>query len=199
MVEILDAAVDDALPEARRRHPLPEPIPGALLGTLVRDGAREIALSRAFEGQTLCTVPGPNMALFLLTRDGLLRIRIRKLPDPELRAPDADQLELEFPGDYADTSLFGQVPELALFWAVKGEALYRVILAAPEGWDDEASLSSWFGAVEVHAPAIRTLAWPPPDRPIKVVARAEDTDDLDDVIHPQQKLDSQGEVPGDAG
>jgi hypothetical protein len=50
MVEVLEAAVDDALPEARRRHPLPGAIPGALLGALVRDGAREIALSTVFEG-----------------------------------------------------------------------------------------------------------------------------------------------------
>jgi hypothetical protein len=198
MVEILEAAVDDALPEARRRHPLPEPIPGALLGALVRDGAREIALSRVFEGQTLRATAAPNMALHLMTRNGLLRIRTRKLPDSELRVAGEDQLELEFPDDYADTSLFGEVPELALFWAVKGDALYRVILAAPVGWEDEASLSTWYGAVELHAPAVRTLIWPPPGRPTRATPDdADKADDLDDLIVPQPKPDTEEEAPGD--
>jgi hypothetical protein len=199
MVEILEAAVDDALPEARRRHPLPEPIPGALLGTLVRDGAREIALSKVFEGQTLRAAAGPNMALHLFTHDNLLRIRTRKLPDPEQWVPDEDQLELEFPDNYADNSLFGQVPELGLFWAVKGEALYRAILAAPMGWE-EGLLSTWYGAVELHPPKVRTLVRPSPKRP--AVGEADGsykTDDMDDLIRPTSKPDKQQETPGDAG
>jgi hypothetical protein len=199
MVEILEAAVDDALPEARRRHPLPEPIPGGLLGPLVRDGAREIALSEVFDGQTLRAAAGPNMALHLLTHDDLLRIRTRKLPDPEQRVPDADQLELEFPDDYADNSLFGPVPELALFWAVKGEALYRVILAAPMGWE-EGLLSTWYGAVELHPPLVRTLVRPSSRRPGAGMGdRSDKTDDMDDLIRPTQKPDKQQETPGDAG
>ena len=200
MAEILEASVDDALPEVRRRHPLPEGIPGPLLGALVRDGAREIALSRVFEGQTLRATPAPNMALHLITRDDLLRIRTRKLPDPEQRVPVEEQLELEFPDSYADTSLFGQVPELALFWAVKGEALYRVILAAPMGWDDETSLSTWYGAVEVHPPAVRTLLQPPPGMSTKATrSEAVQVDDLDGEVLPLVKPeDEEKETPGDA-
>ncbi len=195
MVEILEAAVDDALPEARRRHPLPEPIPGALLGPLVRDGAREVALSPVFHGQSLRAAPGPNMSLHLITWDNLLRIRTRKLPDPEQRVLRDDQLELDLPEDYAETSLFGQVPELALFWAVKGEALYRVILAAPVGWDDEASLTTWYGAVEVRAPEVRTLIRPSPASPPAVTPV--EIDDLDDVIQRQPELhDKDEEAPG---
>jgi hypothetical protein len=200
MVEILEAAVNDALPEARRRHPLPGSIPGALLGPLVRDGAREIALSTVFERQTLRATPAPNMALHLITRDDLLRIRTRKLPDPEQPVPTDEQLELQYPDDWANTSLFGQVPELALFWAVKGEALYRVILAAPVGWEDEASLTTWYGAVEIKAPAVRTLLWPLPGKPTRPAQAAmSQPDDLDDVIRPQVKPDTEeDEVPGNA-
>jgi hypothetical protein len=199
MVEILEAAVNDSLPEGRRRHPLPGAIPGPLLSPLVRDTAREIALSKVFEGQTLRATPGLNMSLHLLTRDNLLRIRTRKLPDPEQPVPDEDQLELEFPDDYADNSLLGQVPDLALFWAVKGEALYRVVLAAPAGWDDEASLCTWYGAVEVHAPAVRTLLWPVPGMPTTSAKRpVSQPDDLADLIHPLDKQDTEEEAPGDA-
>lgn len=194
MVEVLEAAVDDALPEARRRHPLPEAVPGALLGALVRDGAREIALSTAFEGQTLRAVAAPNMALHLVTRDELLRIRIRKMPDPEQPVPADDQLEL-FPDEYADVSLFGEVPELALFWAVKGEALYRAVLAAPAGWDDEASLCTWYGAVELHASAVRTLVWPSTGT---TGGGAAMVDDLDDLIVPQLRPKDEEEAPGEA-
>jgi hypothetical protein len=136
------------------------------------------------------------MALHLLTWDNLLRIRTRKMPDPEQPVPADDQLELDFPDDYAATSLYGQVPELALFWAVKGEALYRVVLAAPAGWDDEASLSTWYGAAEVHAPAVRTLVWPLSDQPTAPGPR--DQDDLDDVVRRQPELDTQEDAQGDA-
>jgi hypothetical protein len=199
MVEVLETAVDEALPEARRRHPLPQAVPGALLGTLVRDGALAIALSAAFEGQTLRAAAAPNLGLHLVTRDSLLRVRIRKMPDPEQRVPAQEQLELElFPDGYADVSIFGAMPELALFWAVKGEALYRVVLAAPEGWDDEASLSTWYGAVELHAPAVRTLVWPDPAAANSIRADgATVADDLDDLIVPQRPEEGQ-EAPGDA-
>jgi hypothetical protein len=195
MVEVLEAAVDDALPEARRRHPLPGAIPGALLGALVRDGAREIALSTAFEGQTLRAVAAPNMALHLVTRDELLRIRIRKMPDPEQPVPADEQLEL-FPDDYAEVSLFGEIPELALFWAVKGEALYRAVLAAPAGWEDEVSLTTWHGAVELHTPAVRTLIRPTASTSASGAAVA---DDLDDLIVPQLGPEDEEEAPGEAG
>lgn len=201
MFEILEASIDDALPEARRRHPLPEVIHGTLLGTLVRDGARGIALSRAFEGQSLRAVPAPNMALHLLTRDDLLRIRVRKLPDPELPVPCMGLgLDLGLPDDYAEISLWGPLPELALFWAVKGEALYRVVLAAPVGWD-EPLLTTWYAAVEIQAPAVRRLPLlqPPPSGSSRPT---EDTisqpDDLDDLILPQEKPDTDEEAPGDA-
>jgi hypothetical protein len=196
MVEIFGAAVNDSLPEARRRHPLPGPIPGALLGTLVRDAACDIALSRAFAGQSLRAAKGPNLSLQLWTRDNLLRIRARKAPDPEQPVPQEEQLELDLPDDYASNSLYGQVPELALFWAVKGEALYRVILAAPFGWDDEVSLSTWYGAVEVPAPAEPSLVWPPPDRPTR--AESPEDDDLEDLIQRQDDDDRPEEAPGDA-
>lgn len=200
MVEILEAAVGESLPEARRRHPLPEKVPGELLSPLVRDTARKIALSKVFEGQTLRAVPGRSMGLHLMTRDDLLRIRTRKLPNPEQQVPGAEQLELEFPEDYAENSLYGQVPELALLWAVKGEALYRLVLAAPEGFDDEDSLSAWYGAVEIRPPATRTLIWPPPGAPTPTPPRGpNDADDLDDLIqrqvHPDEEDD---EAPGDA-
>jgi hypothetical protein len=196
MVEIFGAAVDDSLPEARRRHPLPEAIPGALLGTLVRDAACDIVLSPAFAGQSLRAARGPNLSLQLWTHDNLLRIRARKAPDPEQRVPQEEQLELDLPDDYASSSLYGQVPELALFWAVKGEALYRVILAASLGWDDEVSLSTWHAAAEVSAPAEPSLAWPPPDRPTGT--EPPEDDDLEDLIHLQQEDDKSKEAPGDA-
>ena len=195
MVEVLEAAVDDALPEARRRHPLPGAIPGALLGALVRDGAREVALSTAFEGQTLRAAAAPNMALHLVTRDELLRIRIRKMPDSEQPVSADEQLEL-FPDDYTEVSLFGEIPELALFWAVKGEALYRAVLAAPAGWEDEVSLTTWYGAVELHAPAVRTLIWPITGTSDGGAAAA---DDLDDLIVPQLGPEEEQEASGEAG
>jgi len=205
MVEVLEAAVNDSLPEARRRHPLPGRVPGELLSPLVRDTARKIALSKVFEGQTLRAVPGRSMGLHLMTRNDLLRIRTRKLPDPEQRVPDAEQLELEFPDDYAENSLYGQVPELALLWAVKGEALYRLVLAAPVGFDDEVSLSTWYGAVEIRPPATRTLLWPPPGAatptPRHGISNVDDLDDLDDLIQRQVNPDEEKkreEGPGDA-
>jgi hypothetical protein len=204
MVEILETSVNDALPEARRRHPLPGAIPGALLGPLVRDGAREIALSKVFEGQSLRAAPAPNMALHLFTRDELLRIRVRKLSDPEQPVPTPELLglEMDLPDDYAEESLFGPLPQLALFWAVKGEALYRVVLAAPVGWDDETSLRTWHAAVDIAAPAVRRLPLlrPVPSRPTwtTITVNLTNQDDLDDLILPQDEPDTEEEAPGDA-
>jgi hypothetical protein len=208
MVEVLEAAVDDAVPEARRRHPLPELVPGELLGTLVRDTARKIALA-TYDSQTLCATPSTNLSLHLWTRDGLLRIRVRKLPNQEQGITDDDQLELEFPDDYVENSLFGQVPELALFWVVRGEALYKVILAAPVGWDSVPLLSTWYGWVEIHAPAVRTLTWPLPGMlpqggaSVSVALddlddAVEPLDDLDDAVEPLFNPDGEEEAPGNA-
>jgi hypothetical protein len=196
MFEILEAAIDDALPEARRRHPLPGEVPGALLGPLVRDSARKIALSSAYDGQSLRAADAPNLGLHLLTRDDLLRIRVRKMPDAEQPVPPVGDDEALFPDDYAVMSLFGEVPELALFWSAQGEALYRVVLAAPAGWDDDASLRAWYGAVELRSPAVRTLAWPPADTD---ASGTTDADDLDDVVRPQPRPGGEEEAPGDAG
>lgn len=175
-------------------------MPGALLSPLVRDTALNIALSGAFEGQTLRAAAGRSLGLHLLTRDDLLRIRTRKLPDPEQQVPGEDQLELELPDDYAENSLFGEVPELALLWAVKGEALYRLVLAAPVGFEDEISLSTWYGAVEIRPPATRTLIWPPLGAPVPASHRVTaDTDDMDDLIQRQVKPEEEEkELPGDA-
>jgi hypothetical protein len=199
MVEIIEAAVDDALPEARRRHPLPGIIPGALLGPLVRDGARKIALSSAYEGHTLRAAHAPSLGLHLLTRDDLLRIRVRKMPDPELPVPDPNQLELDLgPMEVADEGLFGELPELALFWAVQGEALYRAVLALPAGWDDVTQLSTWYGAVELSAPAVRTLAWPIPGIADGSERADVEADDLDDVVERRVRHEDDKEAPGDA-
>ena len=184
-----------SLPEARRRHPLPEAIPGALLGTLVRDAACDIVLSPAFAGQSLRAARGPNLSLQLWTHDNLLRIRVCKAPDPEQWVPQEEQLELDLPDDYAGSSLYGQVPELALFWAVKGEALYRVILAAPLGWDDEVSLSTWHAAAEVGTCGT-LVGVPPPDRPTGT--EPPEDDDLEDLIDLQREDDKPKEAPGDA-
>jgi hypothetical protein len=153
------------------------------------------------------------MALHLRTRDGLLRIRVRKHPNPEQLVTDDDQLELEFPDDYANNSLYGQVPELALFWAVKGEALYKVILAAPMGWESAHELSTWYGWVEIHAPAVRTLNWPLPDVMTRgATSQPVELDDLDDAVEPVDGLlddlddaveplinpDDEEEAPGEA-
>jgi hypothetical protein len=198
MVEVLEAAVNESLPEARKRHPLPELIPGTLLGTLVRDKACQVALS-AYGGQTLHASQAPNLALHLLTRDNLLRIRIRKHPNPDQLVTDDEQLELEFPDDYGDNSLYGQVPELALFWIVKGEGLYKVILAAPVGWENAQELSTWYGWVEVHAPAVRTLQWPLPGAvPQAGPSQSVELDDLDDAVEPLVNPDDEEEAPGDA-
>jgi hypothetical protein len=199
MAEVLEVAVDESLPEARRRHPQPGPVPGSLLGTLVRDQARLIALSAAYEGQSLRAAPAPNNTVHLLTRDDLLRIRIRKMPDPEPLVPSPEQLELDlFPDGYAKVSLVGELPELGLFWEVRGEALYRLVLAAPAGWDDDADLRNWHGAAEVHIPAQRTLAWPLDDVSDGTGAYA-DEDDLDDQVQPKRRPEAgEEEAPGGA-
>jgi hypothetical protein len=197
MVEVLEAAVDDSLPEARRRHPLPGIIPGPLLSPLVRDSARKIALSSVYEGQTLRAAHGRNLGLHLLTRDDLLRIRVRKMPDPEQPVPSTDQLELFPSDDYVDMSLFGEVPELALFWAVEGEALYRAVLAAPAGWDDETQLCNWYGAVELQAPSIRTLNWPLADIADSRQVNEIEEDDLDDEVQRIPRPEDEEEAPGD--
>ena len=118
------------------------------------------------------------------------------MPDPEQPVPSYEQLELGlFPDDYAQVSLFGEMPELALFWAVKGEALYRIVLAAPEGWDDEADLCTWHGAVEVRVPVQRTLTWPLEDVSDSVDVYVEE-DDLDDEIQPKRRReDGEEEAP----
>jgi hypothetical protein len=193
MVEILEAAVEDSLPEARRRHPLPGPIPGELLSPLVRDRARMIALSVHYEGETLRAAAGRNLSLHLWTRDDLLRIRVRKMPDPETPVPLGDQLELPF--DYAEETIFGPFAELALLWAVKGDALYRVVLAAPDGWDDPVCLSTWHGAVEVPLPATRRLTW----TTLQVDQRQIDTDDLDDAVGPRVQRTDREESGDDVG
>jgi hypothetical protein len=198
MVEVLEAAVKDALPEARRRHPHPGAVPGDLLSPLVRDSAKTIALSSAYSGQTLRAAHTNDLRLHLLTADGVLRIRVRKMRgDPEQPVPLESEPEL-FPVDYTSRwSLFGEMVDLALFWVVEGEALYRAVLAAPAGWDDDTSLCTWYGAVELHAPAARTLVWPLPDT--NEVSSTADADDLDDVILPQARPGEEREAPGDVG
>lgn len=161
MVEILEVAVREALPECRRRHPKPEPIPGALLSDMVRDLAAKIALSSAYEGQTLRAVYSTSAnSVHLFTRDGSLRIRVRKMPNPEQPADDV-QLQLPLFGENSpEGGLTDCRPELGLLWAVKGEALYRAVLAHPEGFEDEASLRKWHGAVNLAPPAVRTIVSP---------------------------------------
>ena len=191
MVEILEAAVEDSLPEARRRHPLPGPIPGKLLSPLVRDRARMIALSSHYEGETLRAAAGRSLGVHLWTRDDLLRIRVRKMPAPETPVPLGDQLEL--PLDYAEETILGPFAELALLWAVKGDALYRVVLAAPDGWEDPVCLSTWHGAVEIPLPANRRLTW----TTLQADQRPVDTDDLDDAVEPRVQKSEREEPGGD--
>ena len=74
------------------------------------------------------------MALHLVTPDGLLRIRVRKLSDPELRVPAEEQLELDlFPDDYADQSLFGEEPT----WPCSGRSREKPSTGSslPPLWD----------------------------------------------------------------
>lgn len=161
MVEILEVAVREALPECRRRHPKPEPIPGQLLSGMVRDLSAIIATSDAYEGQTLRSVYSKSAnSVHLFTRDASLMIRVRKMPDPEQAADDV-QLQLPlFAENGPEGGLIDCRPELGLLWAVKGEALYRAVLAHPEGFDDEASLRRWHGAVNLDPPAVRTIVSP---------------------------------------
>lgn len=74
------------------------------------------------------------------------------------------------------------IPE---FWDVQGDALYRAVLACPEGWDD-AVMRRWHGAVELRPPAVRTLV-SPFSGPAGTAASAFEEDDLDDAIRPKRR------------
>ena len=59
------------------------------------------------------------------------------------------------------------------------------------GWEDEASLYTWYGAVEVHAPAYPFLFRAP--KTTSATAKADEEnkkDDLADLIRPKTKPDT---------